>query len=69
MGAEDHKGQTPLHSAAGKGSFEVVRVLLEHGADVGAKDNEGRTPFQVSSAHGNDEIMTLLSEHDVKGAL
>jgi ankyrin repeat protein len=45
---------------------EVVRVLLEHGANVDAEDSEGRTPFQIASAKGYDEIMKLLSEHGAK---
>ena len=46
-----------------EGSLEIVRVLLEHGANVGAEDNEGRTAFQIASAKGYDKIMKLLSEH------
>jgi len=30
---------TPLHSAAKKGSLEVVRLLLESGADIHRKNN------------------------------
>jgi hypothetical protein len=34
-------GVTPLHAACG--SKELVKLLLEHGADAGAKDDEGQT--------------------------
>ena len=30
-------GWTALHKAAGRGHVDVVRLLLEHGADVNAK--------------------------------
>ncbi|KAF8473034.1 hypothetical protein DFH94DRAFT_765466 [Russula ochroleuca] len=55
--------------AAERGTVEVVRVLLEHGANVGAEDNQGKTPFQIASANGEDEIMKQLSEHGAKGVL
>ena len=45
---------------------DVVRVLLEHSANVGAKDWQGRTPLQIASEKGYDEIMKLLSEHGAK---
>jgi hypothetical protein len=35
-------GVTPLHAACR--SKELVKLLLEHGADANAKDSEGRTP-------------------------
>ncbi len=35
-GGED--GATPLHAAAGSGSVEVVRLLLDHDADINARD-------------------------------
>ncbi|KAF8476566.1 ankyrin repeat-containing domain protein, partial [Russula ochroleuca] len=44
-GGDDDNGRTPLHTAANYGRVEVVRVLLEHGANVGAEDNKGRTPL------------------------
>ncbi|AEO66577.1 uncharacterized protein THITE_110529 [Thermothielavioides terrestris NRRL 8126] len=39
----DGRGNTPLHAAAANGQFGVVRVLLEHGADMLATNDDGRT--------------------------
>jgi ankyrin repeat protein len=62
----DDSGRTPLHVTMEFNNAEVVRVLLEHGANVDAEDSEGRTPYQIASANGYDEIMKLLSEHGAK---
>jgi ankyrin repeat protein len=58
-----------LHLAAKCGEIEVVRLLLEHGANIGAEDDGGETAFQVASAVGDDETMKLLLEHDANGVL
>jgi len=39
---------TPLHDAAEKGHGEVVRLLLEAGADRDARTNNGRTPMHYA---------------------
>lgn len=38
---------TPLHFAAGKGSAEMVQLLLENGAEL-KKDNKGKTPLDIA---------------------
>jgi len=48
------------------GKLEVVRQLLEHGADVEVKDNDGETALQCATDEGYDEIMKLLREHGTK---
>ena len=40
LNARSIYGLTPLHAAALYGMVNVVRVLLEHGANVGVEDNE-----------------------------
>ena len=44
-----NKGSTPLHYAVLEGNFEIVKLLIDHGAQVDAKDNENKTPFDLSS--------------------
>jgi ankyrin repeat protein len=53
-------GSTLLHQASSRGSLEVARRLLGHGANVDEQDDYGRTPFQVASS---DEFRKLLLEH------
>jgi ankyrin repeat protein len=47
---ENNRGLTPLHEAARWGWNDVVKYLVDHGADLNAKDNRGMTP--VDSAMG-----------------
>ena len=45
--AVDDDGCTPLHRASINGALEVVRLLLEHGADVEVLNKAGETALQV----------------------
>jgi ankyrin len=54
-----------LHAAAGGARLELVRLLLEAGADVNRRDPQtGRTPLHAAVGSGPDgarmEIITLL---------
>jgi ankyrin repeat protein len=40
--------ETPLHIAAQQGHLEVVKVLLDHGADINAKRSDGETPLLLA---------------------
>jgi ankyrin repeat protein len=55
-----------LHTAAVDGYIEVVRVLLEHGANVGAENKQGETPFTLAKGWRHDEVIKLLSEHGTR---
>ena len=56
-------GWTPLHWAVKATNIQVVRLLLEHGADVNALDPTGRTPSQITR---QQEIVELLSEYSAQ---
>ena len=45
----DADGMTPLHRASRRGRIEMVRLLIELGANVEMKDKWGRTPLDLVS--------------------
>lgn len=55
-------GQTALMLAVSHGRQEMVRALLESGADVNVQDDEGSTALMCASEHGRAEIVKLLLE-------
>lgn len=56
--------ETSLHVAVRRGqSLEIVKLLLEHGADVRARRGDGRTPWLLARRAGNDELASLLEAH------
>lgn len=60
---QDKKGNTPLIHAATYGDAEIVRRLLEKGADATIRNNEGKTAFMVAYEQYwvfNEEVQWLL---------
>jgi ankyrin repeat protein len=56
------RGETPLHRAAAYGSFGIIRMLLNAGADLTARDVNGDSPLSWASWHRRPrEIIDLLS--------
>jgi uncharacterized protein len=45
LNAKNVLGIRAIHGAANRGSNEIIRYLVEHGADLDAVDNERRTPL------------------------
>jgi len=42
------EGRTPLHLAAEKGYPDIVRLLVESGADINALNDAGRKPIEIA---------------------
>lgn len=59
--ANPSDGQTsPLHEAARGGHVQVVRLLLDHGADSTFRDSAGKTPLDIAVQRGYSGIVDLL---------
>src|SRR2546427_1296627 len=63
---EGTRGLTPLHEAARWGWNDVVRFLVDHGADLDAKDSRGMTPVDsaLGKAGGNSRGGQRIDVHE-----
>jgi len=63
-GLEGLKGSTPLMSAAAMGMDDVVKLLLDHGADIDAQADNGETAVMCAATidDGNPTTVRLLVE-------
>lgn len=58
--ASDGRGDQAIHHAARNGDTEVVRQLIQFGADVNAKNTRGHTVLYCAGGHGHQETVKLL---------
>jgi ankyrin repeat protein len=59
-----------LHTAALGGDAEVVKLLLDHGAEINARDQEsGATPLAYAASLGRAEVVELLLDRGADAAL
>lgn len=49
----DSNGETPLFKATFKGNLEVVKLLVDAGAQKNSQSNDGFTPFYLACSEGN----------------
>ncbi|KAG8715687.1 Nuclear import receptor [Ceratobasidium sp. 423] len=63
VNSRDEFEYTPLHLATDRGHLEVVRLLLDKGADVSLKDQDGDTSLEIATAAKHQAIAELLQEH------
>ena len=61
--SQDVRKQTPLHRAATIDNVEIVKILIEHGADVNALDHCDASPIFIAACHGHWEIFKILVEN------
>ena len=52
--------KTPLMYAAIEGHTDVVKILLENGADIGLKDAEGQTAAMYASFNNQKKTLDIL---------
>ncbi|ELU44492.1 mRNA transport regulator [Rhizoctonia solani AG-1 IA] len=63
VNSRDEFEYTPLHLATDRGHPEVVRLLLDRGADIALKDQDGDTSLEIAIAAKHQAIVEILQEH------
>ena len=63
LSRHDADGMTPLLYASRWGNIEMVRLLLEHGANINAQAINGDTALSIARANNNEAILNHLLEH------
>jgi prolyl 4-hydroxylase len=71
VNVRDKNGWMPIHEAIRKGDIEVVKLLLDRGADVNARTGTtargGSALYYAHQYHGNDHpLLPLLKEREAK---
>ncbi|KAJ7813914.1 ankyrin repeat-containing domain protein [Mycena leptocephala] len=63
----DKDSLTLLHYASIGGHTEVVKLLVEHGADVNTIDTDYDTALHYASTHGRKDVVKVLVQHGIHG--
>ena len=59
--AVDGHGYTAAHRAAGTGNYDVVALLLKHGADMSRRTWDNKTAVDIAIENQHDSIVELLT--------
>ncbi len=55
-----HPGYYPLRNACEKGHLEIVKALVEAGADTGRRNDWGSSPVHCAVTYGHKEVLVYL---------
>ncbi len=61
----DGRGDYPIHHAARNGETEIVRLLIDNGADVNAANKRGHTVLYCAGGHGHRKTVQMLLKNHV----
>jgi ankyrin repeat protein len=59
----DGRGDEPIHHAARNGDIDIVRMLIQRGADVNAQNSRCHTVLYCAGGHGHLRTLHLLLDH------
>ncbi|MFY9620109.1 MAG: ankyrin repeat domain-containing protein [Pyrinomonadaceae bacterium] len=62
VNALNRSGEAALHTASWHGKTEIVKLLLDNGANPELKKADGATPLSLASGQNHSQIVTLLNE-------
>ena len=58
--SKDIKGQTALHIATRAGKLQIVKLLIEHGANINSISHDKLSPCYIATKYGKIEILQYL---------
>jgi ankyrin repeat protein len=61
--SEYYEGYTPLFWAADENHEELVRFLIDNGANVNARAANGSTPLSIAAEAGHETMMDILNSN------
>ncbi|MHB9146880.1 MAG: ankyrin repeat domain-containing protein [Candidatus Amoebophilus sp.] len=66
--SRNRKGICPFHMAAAKNNIDIIKLLLECGANIDIKDRIGYTPVHIAACKGHTELVKFFISHgaDIK---
>eukprot|EP00833_Pecoramyces_ruminatium_P002196 jgi/Orpsp1_1/1176228/evm.model.c7180000056874.1 len=56
-------GENPLFDACLTGNENMVKYLIEHGADINKENHRWETPLFRACSTGNENLVKYLIEH------
>lgn len=66
LASTDENDRTPLQVAAGVGALEIVKLLVDRGANTEAPGKDGRTPLMLALSDCHFEVAEYLLSKGVK---
>ena len=67
INVKHHEGHSTLHwFAGGDNSTQIVKDLLDAGANINSKDDEGNTPLWWACRYGYIETIKLLIDRGAR---
>ena len=66
LAARNAQKVTALHAGASRGGAEIVKLLLEAGADPNVEQERGFVPLHSAAANGNAAVVELLLKHGAR---
>lgn len=67
--AKNNNGWTALFAAARNGKADVIKLLLQDGADIRSKDNNGRSLLHITARFGQFELIDTFCQAGFDHAL
>ncbi|KAK6534041.1 hypothetical protein TWF281_005380 [Arthrobotrys megalospora] len=60
---DDTRRTWELHSALGKGNLDILKLIINDGADINARSEKGETALHIATKRGDNHIVEFLLKH------